>query len=211
MKRRQFITFSLTLAIALSAFGLFLRSALTPRYSRSEIMIGEMRKHRLIVSYPSDWIVETFFDHSIILSHRKPSNIELSTKRILPWFFHSDWNGIEVIINTQNLDNSKSIDEDITEMKLAESHTPQNGYLLVIKDYRHPLGKGVEQDFSLLPPPKPTDFRWYTHDFGFYCQPDPHKGPVLITVNFHSKASMKGSIDTVVKDILSRMRIEYVP
>ncbi len=202
--------FSFALAIALTAFSLYLRSDLTPRYSRSEILIGRKQSFKLIVSYPADWIVDTFFDDSIILSHRKPSNIELSTKRILPWFFRSDWDGIEVIVNTQNLDNSKSINEDITEMKLAESLTTQNGYLLVFKDYKHSLGKGVEQDFSLFPPPKLGDSHWYTHDFGFYCQPNPQEGPILISMHYHSNSAMKSKLESVAKDILSRMRIEYV-
>lgn len=95
-------------------------------------------------------------------------------------------------------------------MKLAESHTPQNGYLIVFKDYKHPIGKGVEEDFSLFPPPKTTDPHWYAHGFGFYCQPDPQEGPILISMNYHSNSAMKTKLESVAKDILSRMRIEYV-
>ncbi len=73
MKSRQLTIISLALAIVLTAFGLSLRSALTPRYSRSEIPFGKKRNYKLIVSYPAEWMVETRLEKSVILSHSKLS------------------------------------------------------------------------------------------------------------------------------------------
>ena len=208
LKRRQFAIFSFAIVVALSAFVLFFRSAMTPRYSRSEIFIGEKRNHKLIVSYPTDWFVESAYDGSIILSHCKPTKVQLAIQRSLPWFFHSDWDSIDITIQTQNSDNNKSIDENLTEIKLLESRMPQSGYHFVFKDYNHPIGKGLEEDTSSIPQLNQEDSNWYLHEFFFFCQPAPQEQPIQILVSFHSKASMKSSLDAVVKDILSRMKIE---
>ena len=208
LKRRQFAIFSFAIVVALSAFVLFFRSAMSPRYSRSEIFIGEKLNHKLIVSYPTDWFVESAYDGSIILSHCKPSKVQLAIQLSLPWFFHSDWDSIKIAIQTQNLGNNKSIDENLTELKLSESSLPQNGYLFVLKDYNHPFGKGVEEDFSSISKMNPEDSDWYVHGFVFFCHPAPQEVPIQILVSFNSKASMKSSLDAVAKDILSRMKIE---
>ncbi len=131
-------------------------------------------------------------------------------QRIMPWFWNSDWDQASIILAVNILGDKITIKQSISNLKIVVKQYAGSGIILKESDFKHNLGKSIELDLSFLQPLKASNPHSFARSLHIFCKPDQVENVVDISIHYHSKAILKGSMDAVAKDILSRMQIEYV-